>query len=188
MRGLGSPTGLATCIVSRPYLGIPYNAGSVPLLDMGFERGKQGNKGFGPGDCGCIPTTWGQPAVPIDVAVYLRFLVLLDHAVTPELSGILHLADKRRRRRFLYMMSFAESMDGAATHDLYPAPGGDTFGEDIEADCPLAAFFGATKPVLGLYDGLDGVSLGLEEGSECGGSGGLCVGGCQLEKGVLGVA
>lgn len=75
-----------------------------------------------------------------------------------------------------------------ATHDLYPAPGGDTFGKHIEADGPLAAVFGATEPVLGLYDGFDGRSLGLEEGCECGGRGGLCVGGGELEEGVLGVA
>lgn len=75
-----------------------------------------------------------------------------------------------------------------ATHDLYPAPGGDTFGEHIEADGPLAAFFGATKPVLGLYDRFDGLSLCLEQRCECGGSGGLCVGRGELEEGVLGVA
>lgn len=75
-----------------------------------------------------------------------------------------------------------------ATHDLYPAPGGDTLAEHIEADGPLATVFGAAEPVLGLHNGFDGLSLRLEQGCECGGRGGLCVGGGELEEGELGVA
>lgn len=63
----------------------------------------------------------------------------------------------------------------SATHDLYPAPGGDTFAEHIEADGPVAAVFGATEPVLCLHNRFDGLSLCLEQRRECGGSGGLCV-------------
>lgn len=75
----------------------------MPLLDIGFERGNQRNEGFGPGNCGGIPTTRISPYPSIDVGIYRRFLVLLDDAVAPELSGVLHLADIRSRRRFLDM-------------------------------------------------------------------------------------
>lgn len=41
--------------ISWSYLGVPYDAGSVPLFNIGFECGNQRNEGFGPGDCLCIP-------------------------------------------------------------------------------------------------------------------------------------
>lgn len=91
--------------ISWSYLGVPYDAGSVPLFNIGFECGNQRNEGFGPGDCLCIPSKTRQSAqlYPSMFAIYRRFLVLLDDAVAPELSGVLHLADIRRRRRFLDM-------------------------------------------------------------------------------------